>query len=164
MQTFQVVSLRKWIRSAIIIFFPLLVGAVSAFLTRKDMVLYQVLVKPPFSPPSVLFPIAWTVLYLLMGIASLLILRKDIHKPNIKDAMTYFWFQLALNFLWPIVFFHLRALLFAFFLLLAMWLLVGICTAKFYRISHAAGWLMVPLFLWTTFAGYLNLAVWILNR
>lgn len=164
MQTFQVFHVGKWIRSAAIILFPLLVGALSGFLTRNNTVLYQVLIKPPFAPPSFLFPIVWSILYLLMGVASLLVLRHGLHKTHIKDAMNYFWIQLALNFFWPIVFFNLRALLFAFLVLLAMWLFIGICCAKFYRISHAAGWLMVPLLLWTTFAGYLNLAIWILNR
>ena len=164
MQTFHVFHAGKFIRSAAIVLFPLLVGALSGFLTRNNMVLYQVLIKPPLAPPGFIFPIVWSILYLLMGIASLLIIRKDIHKPNVKDAMNYFWIQLALNFLWPIVFFNLHALLLAFFVLLIMWLFVGICTAKFYRINHIAGWLMVPLLLWTTFAGYLNLAVWILNR
>lgn len=164
MQTFRVVSLKKLFRAAAVILFPLLVGAAGAFLTRKNMVLYQVLVQPPLSPPSFLFPIVWSILYFLMGFASFLVLQKDIRTPNVRDAMKSFWFQLALNFLWPIVFFNLRALLPAFFILLVMWLFVGICTAKFYRIRHAAGWLMVPLLLWTTFAGYLNLAIWILNR
>ena len=164
MQTFQVFHFGKFIRSTAIILFPLLVGAISGFLTRNNTVFYQVLIKPPFAPPSFIFPIVWGALYLLMGIASFLVIRQGWQKPYVKDAMNYFWIQLALSFLWPIIFFNLRSLLFAFLILLIMWIFVGICTAKFYRINQVAGWLMVPLFLWVTFAGYLNLAVWILNR
>ena len=90
MQTFQVFHVGKWIRSAAIILFPLLVGALSGFLTRNNTVLYQVLIKPPFAPPSFLFPIVWSILYLLMGVASLLVLRHGLHKSHIKDAMNYF--------------------------------------------------------------------------
>lgn len=163
-QTFQVFHMRKIIRSALIILFPLLVGALSGWLTRNNTVFYQVLIKPPFAPPGFIFPIVWSILYLLMGVAALLVLRQGYNKPYVKDAMNYFFIQLALNFLWPIVFFNLRAPLFAFLILLAMWVFVGICTAKFYRINHVAGWLMLPTWLWITFAGYLNLSIWLLNR
>lgn len=163
-QTFQVFHVRKIIRSALVILFPLLVGALSGWLTRNNTVFYQVLIKPPLAPPGFIFPIVWSVLYLLMGVAALLVLRRGYNKPYVKDAMHFFVIQLALNFLWPIVFFNLRAPLFAFLVLLTMWLFVGICTAKFYRINHTAGWLMLPTWLWTTFAGYLNLSIWLLNR
>lgn len=161
---FHVFHVGQLIRSAVIILFPLLVGGLAALITRNSMVYYQVLVKPPLAPPGFIFPIVWTILYLLMGISLWLVLRKGYQKPYVKDAVNYFLIQLALSFLWPIVFFNLQAPLFAFLILLCMWIFLGICIAKFYRISHVAGWLLVPAWLWTTFAGYLNLAVWLLNR
>lgn len=163
-QTFQVFHVRKWIRSALIVIFPLIVGALSGWLTKNNTVIYEVQLKPPFAPPGFIFPIVWSILYLLMGISALLILKQGYQKPYVKDAMNYFWIQLFLNFLWPIVFFNFKAPLFAFLILLAMWIFIGICAAKFYRINHTAGWLLVPVWIWTTFAGYLNLGFWLLNR
>ena len=107
--------MNKWKRIRPYIAFcaiALAVGGASSLATRAGMAGFDLLTKPPAAPPDWLFPIAWTILYLLMGIASLLVLRHGLHKPHIKDAMNYFWIQLALNFFWPIVFFNLRALLF----------------------------------------------------
>ncbi len=162
--TYHVFNLRNFIRSALIILFPLAIGAIAAFLTRDSMMYYDVLVKPPLAPPAILFPIVWTILYLLMGIALFLVVREGYEKTYVKDAVNFFLIYLALNFLWPIVFFNFQSPFFAFLLLVCMWLFLGITTAKFYRINHAAGWLLVPTLIWTTFAAYLNLAVWLLNR
>lgn len=164
MNTFHVFSLKKFIKGALIILFPLAIGAIASFLTQESMMYYNVLIKPPLAPPAILFPIVWTILYLLMGIALYLVVREGYEKPYVKDAINFFLIYLALNFLWPIVFFNFQAPFFAFLLLVAMWLFLGISAAKFYRINHASGWLLIPVLIWTTFAGYLNLSVWLLNR
>ena len=163
-QSFHAFNLRSFLRSAAVILFPPLVGALSAILTRNTTVLYNVIIKPPLAPPSYIFPIVWGVLYFLMGIALLLVLKHGYQKPYVKDTVYFFLIQLAFNFIWPIIFFNLKSFLFAFLILLAMWIFLGISAAKFYRISHAAGWLLLPTWLWTVFAGYLNVAIWLLNR
>lgn len=161
---FHVFNLRSFLKGAAIVLFPPLIGFISSMITRNSTVLYDVIIKPPLAPPSFIFPIVWGVLYFLMGIALLLVVRQGYKKPYVKDAVKFFIISLALNFVWPIIFFNLKSFLFAFFILLTMWIFLGIAAAKFYRISHVAGWLLIPTWLWSIFAGYLNLAVWILNR
>ncbi len=161
---FHVFNLRSFLKGTAIVLFPPLVGFISSMVTRNSMTVYNVLIKPPLAPPSSVFPIVWGILFFLMGIALLLVVRKGFEKPYVKDAVKFFIIYLALNFLWPILFFNFKSFLFAFFVLLIMWIFLGIAAAKFYRISHPAGWLLLPTWLWTIFAGYLNLAVWILNR
>ena len=163
-KTFRVFNLRSFLKGTAIILFPPLVGFISSMITRDSTVIYDVLIKPPFAPPSSVFPIVWGILFFLMGIALLLVVRQGCEKPYVKDAVKFFLIYLLLNFIWPIVFFNLESFFFAFIILLIMWIFLGIAAAKFYRISHVAGLLLLPTWLWTIFAGYLNLAVWILNR
>ncbi|MBQ3225462.1 MAG: tryptophan-rich sensory protein [Clostridia bacterium] len=156
--------IKNFLRASIIILFPALVGLLSGLISKDATVaLYEVLKRPPLSPPAFLFPIVWGVLYILSGIASYLVIRKGWEKPEVKDAMQSFWFWLALSFVWPIVFFNFRTPLLAFIILIVMWIFVGITTVKFYRISKPAAYLMIPLWLWTTFAAYLNLGIVLLN-
>lgn len=162
--TFKVIQVKRVIRMIVIILIPLAVGGLAAFLTQNSREFYAALQKPPFSPPGFLFPIIWTILYLLIGIASYLIIQRGITKDYVRDALRYYAASVFLSFVWPLVFFRLKLLLGAFWILLLLWLITGIATAKFYRIHHAAGFLMLPYWLWITFAGYLNLAVWLLNR
>ena len=162
--TFKVINLKKILKAIGIIILPLLVGALAGFLTQNSRTYYAALEKPPLSPPGAVFPWVWAVLYLLIGIASYLIYRKGIEKDYVQDALKSYGISLALSFIWPLVFFRLQMPFAAFWVLLLLWLFTGICAAKFYRISHVAGLLILPYWLWITFAGYLNLAVWLLNR
>lgn len=162
--TFKVINLRNILRIAIFIAIPLLVGGLSGFLTQNSREFYAALEKPFLSPPGYVFPIIWTILYVLIGIASYLIYRQGFSKDYVRDALKYYAISLLLSFIWPLVFFRLQMPLTAFWVLLLLWLFTGIAVAKFYRISHTAGLLMIPYWLWITFAGYLNLAVWLLNR
>lgn len=143
---------------------PLIIGGISAFLTRGSMEIFETLNQPPLSPPGWLFPVVWTILYVLMGIASYLIIQSDADSDKIASAMTVYIWQLVVNFLWPTFFFNFGWYLFAFLWILLLWLLVLITTIRFYGISKVAGLLMIPYLLWTTFATYLNLGVWWLNR
>lgn len=161
---FKVIHLKKILKTVILIAIPLAVGGLAALLTQNSRTFYSALQKPPLSPPGFLFPIIWSVLYLLIGIASCLIVQRGTARPYVRDALCFYAASLAVNFFWPIVFFRFQSLFAAFWVLLLLWLVTGIATAKFYRISHAAGYLMLPYWLWITFAGYLNLAVWLLNR
>ena len=150
-------------RLLICLLIPLAVGGIAALLTGGGMDTFETLSKPPLSPPGWLFPVAWTILYLLMGIASYLALESRGPEAIIRRGIRLYAVQLAFNFLWPIFFFGLSAYLFAFIWLVALWLLILATTVSFYRISDIAGYLMIPYLIWVTFAGYLNLSIYLLN-
>ena len=139
---------------------PLAVGSLSALLTRNSMETFDSITKPVLAPPGWLFPVVWTILYILMGIASYLVLTSG--KPNEKALITY-GIQLVFNFFWSIIFFNWELYLFALIWLILLWLPILKTTLLFYQISKPAGYLMIPYLLWVTFAGYLNLAIYLLN-
>lgn len=141
---------------------PLIVGAVSGFITRNSMSVFRQLKKPPFSPPGWIFPAAWTILYILMGTASYLILVSAKTKQRTR-ALTAYTAQLAAIFLWPIFFFKCKWYLFSFFWLAGLWCLAAATLKYFYTVSIKAAWLLVPYLIWLTYAGYLNLFISILN-
>ena len=122
---------------------------------------FEMVNKPPLSPPGWLFPVVWTILYVLMGIASYLVLTSG--KPD-DIALKAYGIQLAVNFMWPILFFNLNLYLFSFIWLVALWLLVYQTIRLFWSASKTAGALMNPYLLWITFAGYLNLGIYFLNN
>lgn len=141
---------------------PLAVGGLSALISG-GMSDYQTLNQPPLSPPGWLFPIVWTILYLLMGYASYRVLVSGKDETQIRRALLVYGAQLVLNFLWSPLFFGLQWRLTAFFLLLALWLLILLTIRLFSQIDERAGDLLLPYILWVTFAGYLNLGVFLLN-
>lgn len=144
---------------------PLAVGALSAFLSRTGMQTFaQTARQPALTPPPVVFIIVWTVLYLAMGAASYLVLRSRSPEPEVAEAMRKYGIQLAFNFFWSIFFFGMMAYLFSFIWLVGLWISIAVNLAAFYRISKPAGLLLVPYLLWVSFAGYLNLSVYLLNR
>ena len=142
---------------------PLLVGAASGFLTGNSMDAFALLEKPPLSPPGILFPIIWTILYILMGIGSYLVLTSDARQEEIDHAITVYGLQLAFNFFWSVIFFRLESYLGAFLWLILLWISVLYTLLLFRRISPASARLLLPYLLWITFAGYLNLGVALLN-
>lgn len=152
---------KQWKTLVICIAIPLAVGIVSALLTRGGMMTFAELNKPALSPPAWLFPVVWTILYVLMGIASYLVVTSK--KPNGAALITY-GLQLVFNFFWSIIFFNMQAYLFAFVWLVILWILILKTTVKFFKIDETAGILMIPYLLWVTFAGYLNLSIYLLNR
>ena len=139
---------------------PLAVGSLSALLTQNNMVNFQSINKPILAPPGWLFQVVWTILYILMGIASYLVLTSG--KPN-TTALTAYNIQLLFNFFWPIIFFNLKQYLFAFIWLILLWLLILKTTVLFRQISKSTEYLMLPYLLWVAFAGYLNFFIWLLN-
>ena len=155
-------KIRPYIISPLI---ALAVGGLSAFLSRNGMEAYQNVVQPPLSPPMWLFPVVWSILYILMGVGSAIIYTKlkDVPEDAISALMVY-GFQLAVNFFWSIIFFNMQAFLFAFIWLVLLWLLIIVMIVKFSRLSRPAALLQLPYLLWVTFAGYLTLSVWLLNR
>lgn len=143
---------------------PLAVGGLSAFLTRQGMENFQLVRQPPLSPPMWLFPVVWTILYILMGIASYLVYASDASNPRKERALTVYAIQLAFNFMWSLIFFNIGLFLFAFIWLIILWVQIFVCTVLFYYITPRAGKLMIPYLLWASFAAYLNLGVYLLNR
>lgn len=143
---------------------PVIVGIVSALLTRNSMELFQSIDKPPLAPPGWLFPVVWTILYILMGISSYLILESGESQEEIRKALTIYGYQLVVNFLWPTFFFNFGWYFFSFLWLVLLWVLVLIMILRFKNISKLAAYMNIPYLVWLTFAGYLNLGIWILNR
>lgn len=142
---------------------PLIVGAISSWLTMGNMEDFRALNQPPLSPPNWLFPVVWTILYILMGIASYLVYRTDSNPDLRKRALTVYAVQLAFNFLWSIVFFNFKWYLFAFIWLIALWVLIYINIKQFSALSKPAGYMLIPYLIWVTFALYLNFGIYILN-
>ncbi|MCQ2519758.1 MAG: tryptophan-rich sensory protein [Lachnospiraceae bacterium] len=140
---------------------PLVVGFVSSYITRGAMSTFQTLYKPKLAPPGWLFPVAWTILYVLMGLASYMLYRSD---HSLKAyALCIYAIQLFFNFCWSIIFFNREMYWFALVWLLTMWVIIIALIVVSARISFVAMLLLIPLFLWTTFAAYLNFSIARLN-
>ncbi len=150
----------QWKNLVTCIAIPLAVGSLSALLTQNSMEVFASINKPVLAPPGWLFPVVWTFLYILMGIASYLVLTSE--KPN-GTALTLYGIQLVFNFLWSVIFFNMGLYLFAFIWLILLWLLILKTAIKCYQISKPAGYLMIPYLLWVIFAGYLNFSIYLLN-
>jgi len=138
-------------------------GILSGILSRNGMQLYaQSINKPLLSPPGILFPVVWTVLYALMGIGAARIAAA----PEGRDrsiALNVFVAQLIVNFFWSLIFFNAQAFGSAFFWLLLLWALILLMILRFSRVDSLAALLQIPYLFWVTFAGYLNFGVWMLN-
>ena len=149
----------------IAIIIPIAIGLLSAFLTRNNMEIYSTLTTPPLSPPSILFPIVWTILYVLMGISSAIVrLNKKENPQKAAEGLTYYTISLIFNFFWSIFFFNFRWLLFSFIWLLILLYLIIRTIMAYSHVSKVAAYLQIPYVLWVAFAGYLNLGIWLLNR
>ena len=140
---------------------PVAVGGLSSLISMNGMRENALLPQPALQPPPWVFITAWTILYLLMGFGAGLVWNA---KPwGKKDALIPFYAQLVLNFLWSPLFFALKLRLAAFFVLLAMLGLAIRMTVAFYRVRKWAGLIQIPYLLWLCFAGYLNLAAYLIN-
>ncbi len=149
-------------RLLISIAIPLGVGLLSALLTRGSMETFSQLNQPPLSPPAWLFPVVWTILYILMGISLYLI--TGLEKSEERDrSVLLFAVQLFFNFMWSIFFFNLQFYFFSFVWLVVLWALILLMIMSMKKISPLAAYLNIPYAIWVTFAGYLNLAISILN-
>ena len=141
---------------------PLAVGGLATLISG-GMESYRVMNQPPLSPPGWVFPIVWTILYLLMGYASYRILVSHAEPAASKKALTFYGIQLFLNFLWPVLFFGLQWYWAAFVWLLLLWVFIYLTMYQFGQIDDTAENLLIPYLLWVTFAGYLNFGVALLN-
>ena len=154
----------SWKTYAVWILIAEAVGALSGWLSREGMEVYsQTVTQPPLSPPMWLFPVVWGILYALMGIGAARIWMAP-ESPERKKGLNLFVAQLVVNFFWSPIFFNLQAFGFAFVWLLLLWALVVWMIWTFYKVDPLAAWLQVPYLIWLTFAAYLNLAVWLINR
>ena len=139
------------------------VGGLAGLLTRSGMEIYKTaILKPPLSPPALVFPIAWGILYALMGIGAARIWLKP-PSPGRSRSLRLFLLQLAFNFLWSFLFFSFQAFGLAFLWLAVLWVLIVRMVLSFYDLDRPAAWLQLPYLLWALFAAYLNLGVWKLN-
>lgn len=139
-------------------------GGLSALLTMGSMDIYSELKTPPLAPPSILFPIVWTVLYVLMGISAAIIYEKRKEEPEkVRSALTVYGASLIVNFLWSIIFFNLRYFLVAFIWIILLFYLILRTIMQYRPISSTAAYLQIPYAIWVAFAGYLNFGIWFLN-
>ena len=140
------------------------VGILSGLLSRQGTAVYsQMAEKPPLSPPAILFPIVWTVLYALMGIGAA---RVAVSEPGTdrSRALNVFVIQLIVNFFWSLIFFNAQAYGFALLWLLLLWILIIAMILLFRKVDGLSALLQIPYLLWVTFAAYLNYGVWKLNK
>ena len=157
-------KLKSETKSLIIaILIPLIGGFLISLITRGGVNNYtENLIKPVFAPPKILFPIVWTILYILMGYSSYLIYNSmSCHK---ETCLILYALELFINFIWPIIFFNLEARLFAFLFIILLDVVVLLMIYCFYGIDKKAAYLNIPYFLWLIFASILNFSVYILNR
>ena len=157
------------VKLLIAVFVPLAVGGLSAFLTKDAMLIFNSIDKPPLAPSGIVFPIAWSILYVIMGISSYIIYNLDINKLNIeqivlrKQTLIIYVVQLIFNFFWTIIFFNFSMYKFAFVWLMTLWILVFLYIKTSFELNKISSYLMMPYLVWMTFAGYLNLMIDILN-
>ena len=135
----------------------LLVGILSGLLSMNSMGIYSYINRPLLSPPSWLFPVVWTILYILMGISNAIYYIKTNKVPTIYIV------QLLVNFIWPLIFFNLEAYLLSFIVILLLIILVIKMIQEFLTVSKLAGFIQIPYLLWLLFAAYLNFSIYLLN-
>lgn len=142
----------------------LAVGGLSGLLSMEGMKLYtETALKPPLTPPGWLFSVVWTILYALMGISAARIWLAPESKDRSKGLNLYV-VQLIVNFFWSLLFFNAQAYGLAALWLILLWVLVLLMIMEFSKVDKLAAWLQIPYLIWLTFAAYLNLGVWFLNR
>lgn len=134
------------------------VGIVSSLLTMGGMEQYQDMYQPPLAPPGWLFPVVWTILYLLMGVAAYLVYETPESEQR-TTALRLYIIQLFFNGVWSLIFFGAQAYFFAFIWLVVLWFFIYLTTKEFLQLNKTAGILILPYLAWVTFAGYLNLAI-----
>ena len=140
------------------------VGALSALLTMGNMALFDEVKKPPLSPPGFLFPVVWTILYILMGISAAKIFKlKGVYENEVRESLTYYAASLVVNFAWSIIFFNFGAFLLAFVWLLLLLFLIIKTVVNYHTIDPLSAYLQIPYIIWVTFAGYLTAGIAILN-
>ena len=138
---------------------PLIIGGIVGMITSGYMD-YNDLIKPTLSPPGIVFPIAWTIIYLLIGISYTLLKEKG---EVLKETKQLYYTQLIFNYLWTFIFFVFRLRLLSVLWIIILDVLVIIMTYQFYKQNKLSGILLIPYILWLIFATYLNISIYFLN-
>ncbi|RFZ95155.1 tryptophan-rich sensory protein [Mucilaginibacter conchicola] len=163
----QAVSNKKFqfIPYIISLLINLAIGFVASIFTRPEIEgWYRTLKKPGFTPPDMAFPIAWTILYILIATSAYLVWTKRNNTPAFKTALIIYALQLFFNFWWSIIFFGLHSILIALIIIIALLVLIILNISWFNRFSKPAAYLLVPYLLWVGFAALLNLSIYIFNK
>lgn len=152
---------KKSLTDLVFLLIPLAVGGLSAWFTMRGLAAYDQLVQPPLTPPAWVFPVVWSILYVLMGVGAVRVWRSN--NAGRTRALSLFFVQLFFNFFWSVWFFGNQWYLFAFLWLLILIAAVFCMLRAFYQVDRNAGLLQIPYLIWCLFAAYLNFAFWILN-
>lgn len=147
----------NWKRLIVIIIITFVVGSFFSFFTMNNMDTFKELEKP-INVPGILFPIVWSILYLLMSISLYIVIYKN------RNSLIIYSIQLIINSLWTLIFFGFGAYLLAFIWIILLLIAIVIMIAKFYNIDKKAAYLNIPYLLWVLFAAYLNLGIYLLNK
>ena len=147
----------------IAILLPLAVGGLSAFLTMGNMDIYATINPPFLAPPAILFPIVWTLLFTLMGISAAIIYLSNAPATEKTKALFVYAVSLFVNFFWSIFFFNMQEFTLSFIWLILLWALIFLTILDYSKINKAAAYLQIPYLIWVAFAGYLNLAIVLIN-
>ena len=146
-----------WIKSILI---PLILGGIVGLIVSRFMD-YNTLQKPPLSPPGFLFGIVWSILYILMGISYGILATKNLVEYRVNKA---YFLPLIINLIWPILFFVFKWRLFSCIWIILLIIAIIYMIVVFYRKNKLSAYLQIPYLLWTIFATYLNIGVYLLNR
>lgn len=142
-----------------------LAGIIGSYFTVDSIATwYFDLTKPSLKPPNWIFAPVWISLYFMMGISLFLVWQKGLNIQRNKNAFILFIIQLIVNSLWSIVFFGMHEILLAVLVIIILWLLIFASIFSFQPISKPASYLLIPYLLWVSFASYLNISIYILNR
>ena len=142
------------------ILIPLVLGGIVGFIISGSTD-YNSLIQPELAPPAILFPIVWTILYFLMGLSYGII---TIYSDLDSDVKTIYYSQLIVNLIWPIIFFVMKNRLLALIWIILLLILIIIMIVKFYKKNKVASLIQIPYLLWTIFATYLNISIYLLNK
>ena len=138
---------------------PVILGGIVGFIT-SSFIDYNSLQKPPLAPPAIIFPIVWTILYILMGVSYGRLKSKGLTDEKINRI---YYLQLIINLLWSFIFFVFKWRLFAFFWIILLDIAVVIMIIRFYKKDKISGLLQIPYLIWLLFATYLNFGILFLN-
>jgi translocator protein len=154
----------KWLKLIVALLLPQVAGAIGGFFSAANVpTWYQTLLKPAFTPPGWVFGPVWGMLYLMMGLAFFFVLISEQNKDSRRFVAGLFGVHLLLNTLWSILFFGLRNPFLAFIDIIVLWLMITALVFVFWNIKKLAGMLMIPYWLWVSFASVLNYSIWKMN-
>jgi tryptophan-rich sensory protein len=154
----------QWLKLVVALILPQAAGAIGGLFSAVNVpTWYQTLVKPPFTPPGWIFGPVWGILYLMMGLAFFFVLISEQGKDKVRFASGLFCVHLLLNTLWSILFFGLHNPWLAFIDIIVLWVMITALVFVFWDIRKLAGALLIPYWLWVSFASVLNYAIWRLN-